>query len=80
MDKEIVDRATDVGVEVVNWWTLLGMRQEMTLTEVRRQGVMDIDNVHLSRKMNKIAAEVLCNRLVELKKTESKRFGMEEER
>ncbi len=68
VDKEIVDRVTEVGIAVVNWWTLLGMRQEMTLTDVRRQGVVDSDNVHLSRKMNKIAAKVLCNRIVEMKK------------
>jgi hypothetical protein len=81
VDKEIVDRMTDAGVEVVNWCTLLGMRQEITLAEVRRHGVVDSDNVHLSRKMNKIAAEILCHRLMELKKkTESKRFGMEEAR
>jgi hypothetical protein len=59
---------------------IVGMRQEMTLTEVRRQGVVDSDNVHLSRKMNKIAAEILCKRLVELKMMESKRLRMEETR
>jgi hypothetical protein len=80
VDKEIVDRMTEIGVQVLNWWTLLGMRQEMTLTDVRRQGVLDADNVHLSRKMNKIAAESLCNRLLEKKKRENKRPGVDETR
>ncbi len=43
VDKEIVDRMTEIGVQVLNWWTLLGMRQEMTLTDVRRQGVLDAE-------------------------------------
>ncbi len=48
----------------------MGMRQEMTLTDVRRPDVVDSDKVHLSRKMNKTAAEVLSNRIVEMKKAE----------
>jgi hypothetical protein len=37
VNKDIVDRLTDKGikVETVEWWTLLGAREEMTLSEIR---------------------------------------------
>jgi hypothetical protein len=49
---------------------VVGLRQEPTLNEVRRMDVVDGDNVHLTKKMNRNAAEYLCNRLVEMKKGE----------
>ncbi len=56
----------DSKVETVDWWTLLGAREEMTLSELRRQNCVDDDNVHLRARANKDAAENLSLRLLEL--------------
>jgi hypothetical protein len=38
VNKDILDRLRDreVRIETVDWWTLLGVREEMTLSEIRR--------------------------------------------
>jgi hypothetical protein len=64
----------------MNWWTLVGVRQEPRLIEVRRIDVVNEDNVHLTRKMNRNAAEYLCNRLMELKKGDRRTNKMEKGR
>ncbi len=58
VNKDIVDRLSDrdVKIETVDWWTLLGVREEMTLSEIRRLNCVDDDNVHLRWKANKDAA------------------------
>jgi hypothetical protein len=68
VNKEIVDRVFDKGlrVETIDWWTLLGAREEMTLSELRRVNCVDDDNVHLRSKVNKDAAEILLHRLLEI--------------
>ncbi len=53
----------DVNKEM-EWWTLLGAREEMTLSELRRLNCVDDDNVHLTGKTNRSAAEILCHRLM----------------
>ncbi len=67
VNKDIVDRLTDRGVkiETVDWCTLLGAREEMTLSEIRRLNCVDDDNVHLRWKANKDAAEMLFRRMME---------------
>jgi hypothetical protein len=68
VNRDIVDRLTDKGskVETVDWWTLLGAREEMTLSDLRRLNCVDDDNVHLRARANKDAAENLSYRLLEL--------------
>jgi hypothetical protein len=67
VNKDIVDRVNDNGlrIETIDWWTLLGAREEMTLSELRRADCVDDDNVHLRVKTNKDAAEILFHRLLE---------------
>jgi hypothetical protein len=69
VNKDIVDRVMDKGlrVETIDWWTLLGAREEMTLSELRRVNCVDDDNVHLRGKANKDAAEILLHRLLEIR-------------
>jgi hypothetical protein len=64
----------------MNWWTLVRVSQEPRLIEVRRIDVVNEDNVHLTRKMNRKAAEYLCNRLMELKKGDRRTNKMEKDR
>jgi hypothetical protein len=72
VNKDIVDMLTvkDMGVETLEWWTLLGAKDELTLTELRRMNCIDTDNVHLTSLMNRSAADILCHRLVDSKATE----------
>ncbi len=68
VNKDIVNRLTDKGikVETVEWWTLLGAREEMKLSEIRRLNCVDDDNMHLRWKANKDAAEMLFRRMTEI--------------
>jgi hypothetical protein len=72
VNKDIVDTLTvkDMGVETMEWWTLLGAKDELTLTELRRMNCIDADNVHLTTLVNRSAADILCHRLVDGKETD----------
>jgi hypothetical protein len=74
VNKDIVDTLTvkDMGVEKMEWWTLLGAKEELTLTELRRMNCIDADNVHLTTFANRSAADILCYRLVDGKETDRK--------
>ncbi len=63
---EIRNRLTDgmVEAEVVNWWSLLGATEEVTLPELRRRDIMDKDNVHLSFGEHGKAAAALFHRIL----------------
>ncbi len=65
--REIKDNLCDIDcdIEIIDWWTLFGLRNEPTVTEVRRLGTVDKDNVHLSVRVNRSAAASLFNRLME---------------
>jgi hypothetical protein len=78
VNKDIVDTLTvkDMGVETVEWWTLLGAKDELTLTELRRMNCIDTDNYHLTPLMNRSAADILCHRLVDSKVTERRMENM----
>jgi hypothetical protein len=67
VNREVKEGLIDsgVGVETVDWWTMVGARNEMTVNEIKRFGMVDIDNVHLTRKMNRTAASALLHRLME---------------
>ncbi len=66
VNREIKDGLAEQGqkVEVVEWWRLLGRDEDTTVTEIRKADWLDGDNVHLKSKMNSMAAEILCNRLL----------------
>jgi hypothetical protein len=72
VNKDIVDtlKVKDMGVEMLEWWTLLGAKDELTLTELRRMDCIDTDNVHLTHRANRSAADILCHRLVDCKETD----------
>jgi hypothetical protein len=67
VNRELKDGLMDSGVvvETVDWWTMVGARNEMTVNEIKRFGMVDSDNVHLTRKMNRNAASALLHRLLE---------------
>jgi hypothetical protein len=80
VNRETKDMLLESGydIEVVEWWTLTGARSELTVNEVKRSGLIDRDNVHLTKRTNRIAAVSLLNRLLERKESEmSKRRRME---
>jgi hypothetical protein len=80
VNREKTDALTDKGAgeEVVDWWTLIGARNEMTVNELRRSGTVDMDNVHLTNRTNRVAAASLMHRLMEKRGMEtSKRRRME---
>jgi hypothetical protein len=43
----------------------MGEKDELTITDIRRRDFLDSDNVHLKKRANNLAAEVLCTRLLE---------------
>ncbi len=67
MRDELTDRKLDV--DIVEWWTLLGENDDLTITDIRKREFLDSDNVHLKKRANGLAAEILCNRLLEKKGT-----------
>jgi hypothetical protein len=73
VNREIKETLSDrkSGVEVVDWWQLVNARNEMTLSELRRSGTVDLDNVHLTSRTNRIAAASLLHRLLERKGMET---------
>ncbi len=66
MNREIRDEVTERGlrVEVIEWWTLLGEREDLTISDICRRDFLDSDNVHLKKRANNLAAGVLCTRLL----------------
>jgi hypothetical protein len=54
-------------VDIVDWWTLTGTRNEMTVNEIRRARIVDTDNVHLTNSVNRNAASALLYRILEKK-------------
>jgi hypothetical protein len=67
VNRETKDGVAENGydVDMVDWWTLVGARNEMTVNEIRRGRIVDIDNVHLTCSVNRSAASVLLFRILE---------------
>ncbi len=65
------------GGRVLEWWEALGWEQEGSLQELRKSGVVSEDGVHLTEKMNRLAAVNLCHRLSEVKLLEGSRWEAE---
>jgi hypothetical protein len=66
VNREIRDEVTERGlkVEVVEWWTLLGEGDDLTISDIRKRNFLDSDNVHLKKCANNLAAGMLCSRLL----------------
>jgi hypothetical protein len=66
VNREIRDELTERGlkVEVVEWWTLLGEGDDLTISDIRKREFLDTDNVHLKKRANNLAAGILCSRLL----------------
>jgi hypothetical protein len=67
VNREISDELTDrkLCVDIVEWWTLLGESDDLTITDIRKRDFLDNDNVHLKKRANTLAAEILCTRILE---------------
>ena len=63
VDCDIVE---ELGVEVVEWYSLLGWDGEPGLEELVKKDVLSNDIVHLITKANSFAAVSLCCRISEL--------------
>jgi hypothetical protein len=68
VDVDVVEELEErvVGVRVLEWWEALGWEEEKSVSEVRKCGMVSEDGVHLTEKMNSIAAVNLCHRLSEI--------------
>jgi hypothetical protein len=66
VNREIRDKVTERGlkVEVIEWWTILGERDDLTISDIWKRDFLDSDNVHLKKQANNLAAGVLCTRLL----------------
>ncbi len=49
VNREIRDEVTERGlkVEVIEWWTILGEGDDLTISDIRKRDFLDSDNVHL---------------------------------
>jgi hypothetical protein len=67
VNRETKDGVAESGydIDIVDWWTLTGTRNEMTLNEMRRARIVDTDNVHLTNIANRTAASALLYRILE---------------
>jgi hypothetical protein len=69
VNRETKDGVAESGydIDIVDWWTLTGTRNEMTVNEIRRARIVDTDNVHLTNIANRNAASALLYRILEKK-------------
>jgi hypothetical protein len=67
VDREIREEVREKGlkVRVLEWWKVLKLEGEGTVSEVVDKGVVCGDGVHLTHAMNKSAAVFLCHRMLE---------------
>ncbi len=64
VDKDIVVMLEDGdnGVNMIEWWDVLGFDSDMTVKETVRMKVVGEDRVHLTTSANRCAAASLCIR------------------
>jgi hypothetical protein len=69
VNRETKDGVCESGydVDIVDWWTLTGARNEMTVNETRRARIVDTDIIHVTNSANRNAASVLLFRILEKK-------------
>ncbi len=66
VESEIVEELEETGVQVVEWFDLLGWDSEPGLDELVKKDVVCGDGVHLTSKSNAFAAVSLCCRIAEV--------------
>jgi hypothetical protein len=66
VDCDIVEELEEMGVQVVEWFDLLGWESEPGLEELVKKDVVCGDGVHLTTKANSFAAISLCCRIAEV--------------
>jgi hypothetical protein len=51
VNREIKEEVTERGlnVEIVEWWTLMGEKEDLTISDVGKRDFLDSDNVHLKK-------------------------------
>jgi hypothetical protein len=66
VNREIKDELTDrkLDVDIVDWWMLMGESDDLNITDIRKRDFLDSDNVHLKKRANTLAADVLCTRFL----------------
>ncbi len=66
VDGDMTEEMEEIeGVEVVEWWELMGWDEEGTVETLKRKKVEGPDGVHLPTSANRSAAVSLCYRLAE---------------
>jgi hypothetical protein len=66
VDCDIVEELEESGVQILDWFDLLGWDSEPGLDELLRKDVVCGDGVHLTTKANSFAAVSLCCRIAEV--------------
>jgi hypothetical protein len=80
VENEIVEELEEIGVQVVNWYDLLGWDSEPSLDELVCKDVVCSDGVHLTAKANRFAAVSLCCRIAEVELFVRSSGGMKKRR
>ncbi len=66
VDGDMTEEMEEIGgVEVVEWWELMGWDEEGKVETLKRKKVVGPDGVHLTTCANRFAAVSLCYRLAE---------------
>ncbi len=67
VDRDIIDSLRDMDrkIRVLEWWDVLGLEGDKTVSEVKRMRLVEDDGVHLTVRANRCAAVSLCIRVRE---------------
>ncbi len=65
VDRDVKEVVMEGGrnVRILEWWDLLGLESDTTVTNIRRMGIIDTDGVHLTARACRNTALILCDRL-----------------
>jgi hypothetical protein len=65
VDRDVKEVVMEGGrnIRILEWWDLLGLDGDTTVTNIRRMGIIDTDGVHLTTRACRNAALILCDRL-----------------
>jgi hypothetical protein len=66
VDSDVAEELEEMGVQVLEWFELLGWESEPRLEEMLRKDVVCKDGVHQMSKANSFAAVSLCCRIAEV--------------
>jgi hypothetical protein len=71
VDRDVKEVISEGGrnTRFLEWWDLLGLEGDASVTDIRRMGIIDADGVHLTTHACRNAAVVLCNRLNEIERS-----------